>query len=119
LSRYVFPGYPAFLDAAAAELGRPELAAPARRVTALTSMANLCAQATHAEAGHVAGIMAKAAEFRDQIATALRAADLMLADVEAGRAPEPGPPAAPGPGASSPPPLSGRVRQFRAARDRP
>ena len=32
LSSYVFPGYPAFLEAAAAELGRPESAGPARRI---------------------------------------------------------------------------------------
>jgi len=34
---------------------------------------------------HVPGILAKAAEFRDQLALALRAADLMLAEAEAAR----------------------------------
>ena len=91
MSSYVFPGYPAFLEAAAAELGRPESAVPARRIVPLTALADLCAQASRGEQAHVAGILAKAAEFRDQLATALRAAELMLASVEAGRAPAPSP----------------------------
>jgi hypothetical protein len=89
LSSYVFPGYPVFLEAAAAELGHPESADPARRIAPLTALANLCAQATHGDRAHVAGILARAVEFRDQLATALRAADLMLAIVEAGLAPPP------------------------------
>jgi hypothetical protein len=91
LSSYVFPGYPTFLEAAAAELGHPESADPARRIAPLTGLANLCAQASHCELAHVDGILAKAVEFRDQLATALRAAELMLASVEAGRAPTPTP----------------------------
>jgi hypothetical protein len=87
LPHYVFHGYPAFLESAAAELGRPESAGPARRIASLTALANLCAQAAEGDLANVEGILAKAAEFRDQIATALRAADLMLADVEAGRRP--------------------------------
>ena len=86
MSSYVFSGYPAFLESAAAGLGRPELAAPARRIEPLTALANLCAQAAHGDLVHVEGILAKAAEFRDQLAIAFRAAELMLADVEAGRA---------------------------------
>ncbi len=85
MSSYVFPGYPAFLESAAAELGYPESAGPARRIAALTALANLCAQAAHGDPAHVEGILAKAAGFRDQLATALRAAELMLIDVEAGR----------------------------------
>ncbi len=84
MSRYIFPGYPPFLEAAAIELGRPETALPARRVSALTALANLCSQETHADPAQVAGILAKADEFRDQLETALRAADLMLADVRSG-----------------------------------
>jgi hypothetical protein len=76
-----FPGYPAFLEAAAAELNCPEAAGPARRVSTLTAMANLCAQAAVAETGAVAGILAKAEEFRDQLRVATRAAELMLASV--------------------------------------
>ena len=85
LSPYVFPGYPRFLESAAAELGRPESAAPASRIAPLTALANLCAQAAHGDGAHVVGILARATEFRDQLAVALRAADLMLVDVKAGR----------------------------------
>ena len=106
MSRYVFPGHPTYLEAAAAELGRPETAAPAGRIAALTTMAHLCAQASLAEPGHVAGILARAAEFRDRIATALRAAELMLADVESGRNTPPEPEARP----EEPAPPSGRAR---------
>ncbi len=87
MSSYVFPGYPAFLESAAAELGHPESAGPAGRIVPLTALANLCAQASHGDPAHVRGILAKAAEFRDQLAVALRAAELMLADVEAGSRP--------------------------------
>ena len=74
---------------------------------------DLAQAARHAEAAneiieHVAGILAKAAEFRDQIATALRAADLMIAEVEAGREPEPTPPPAPKPASTNPRPPSDR-----------
>ena len=82
---YVFPGYPVFLESAAAELGCPESAGPARRIAVLTALANLCAQAAQGKPAHVEGILAKAVEFRDQLATALRAAELMLLDVEVGR----------------------------------
>jgi hypothetical protein len=87
LPSYVFPGFPRFLEQAATELGRPESIGPARRITPLTALANLCAQAARADTAHVDGILAKAAEFRDHLATALRAAELMLAEVEAGRHP--------------------------------
>ena len=92
-SSYIFPGFPPFVEAAAAELGRPETVLPERRIAALTDLANLCSQATHAEPVEVAGILDKAAEFRDHLQTALRAADLMLADVRAGcsRSPVPEP----------------------------
>lgn len=115
MSRYVFTGHSSFLEAAAAELGRPESAAPARRLAALTSMANLCAQASLAPPGHVAGILSRAAEFRDHIATALRAADLMLADVEAGRKPPPSPDPASEPSPAAP--LAPRVRMVRSSRE--
>lgn len=67
------------------ELGHPETVGPARRIPALVALANLCAQAAHGNPAHVEGILAKAIEFRNQLATALRAAELMLLDVEAGR----------------------------------
>jgi hypothetical protein len=79
--RYTFPGFGEFLHAAAEELGVPEAEAPAGRITALTALANLCAQAGAADPGHAPGIMAKAAGFRDQLGVAHRAAELMLAEV--------------------------------------
>ena len=94
---YVFPGYPSFLQAAEEELGLPDSAEPARRISALGATANLCAQAAHAPFDHVAGILVKAAEFRDQLAVALRASERMIADVQAGRKPEPSPPVHPNP----------------------
>ncbi|WP_435021260.1 hypothetical protein TA3x_002280 [Tundrisphaera sp. TA3] len=84
MASYVFLGYPAFLQRAADELGRPESALAAGRVPALASLANLCSQATHADPDQVADILAKAGEFRDQIHTAWLAADLMLSEVKAG-----------------------------------
>ena len=100
MPRHHFPGYPAFLDAAAEQVGRPEAAGPARRIGALAALANLCAQAAEADEAHVEGILARAAEFRDQLHVAHRAAELILADVRAGRGasrPEP-PRPAPDPG---------------------
>lgn len=89
LSMFVFPGPPAYLEAAAAQFDRPESARAAGRLVALTALANLCAQASQADPAHVAAILAKAAEFRDQIAIALRAAEAMLADVGAARGASP------------------------------
>jgi len=83
LSSFVFPGHPAYLEAAANQLGRPESARAAGRLVAVTALANLCAQAGRADPAHVDAILAKGVEFRDQLATALRAADAMLADVQA------------------------------------
>ena len=47
-----FPGYPPFLEAAAAELGIPVAADPARRVSTLTALANLCAKVRPANDGN-------------------------------------------------------------------
>jgi hypothetical protein len=85
VSSYVFPGYPAFLESAAAELGLPGSAGAAGRIVPLTALANLCAQAAHGDPAHASDILARAAEFRDHLAVALRAAELMLLDVEAAR----------------------------------
>ncbi|MDB5350778.1 MAG: hypothetical protein JWN86_2025 [Planctomycetota bacterium] len=94
MPRYQFPGYPAFLDAAAAEIGHPEAAGPARRDATLAAIATLCGQATEAEPRHVAGILARARELGHQLQAAHRAAELMVAEVLAGRA-DPTPPAEP------------------------
>ena len=79
---FVFPGQTAYLEAAADKLGQPELARGAGRLVALTALANLCAQASRANPADVAPILAKAGEFRDQLAIALEAADAMLTEVE-------------------------------------
>lgn len=81
MSSYVFPGHPKFVEEAASVLGHPESAGPARRIIPLTALANLCAQAATAHPDDARAILAKAREFRDQIATALLAADTMLDDV--------------------------------------
>ena len=86
MARHHFPGFPAFLEVAARQIGHPEAERPARRIEALAAVANLCAQAAVAEGPHVAGILAKAAEIRDQLHAAHRAADLMLADLRSARA---------------------------------
>lgn len=82
MPRYSFPGYTAFVEDAARQIGQPGAAAAARKITPLSALANLCAQAGAADPADVPGIMAKAAEFRDQLQTAFLAAELMLADVE-------------------------------------
>lgn len=78
--RYRFPGFHAFLHEAAARIGRPEAEVPARAVTTLSALANLCAQAGAAEPEHVPEILGKAAEFRDQLRAAYEAAELVLDD---------------------------------------
>ncbi len=85
LSSFIFPGYPAYLELAAAELGLPGLASPAGRIVPLTALSNLCAQASLVSEPEASVILDKAAEFRDQLAVALRAAELMLVDVGANR----------------------------------
>lgn len=110
---YVFPGSPVFVRQAAEELDAPGSVPFAAPNPALIALANLCAQAALADPGRVATILAHAAGFRDQLRTALRAADLMIAHVEEGRAApagdgEPTPAEIP-----APPP---RVRDGRPAR---
>jgi hypothetical protein len=81
MSRYVFPGFTGFLEEAARRIGRPEVAAPARRDSTLSALANLCAQAAPAGPEHARAILDKAAEFRDQLYAASQAADLMIDEV--------------------------------------
>lgn len=85
MQRDPFPGYPPYLEAAAAALGCPEAADPARRVSTLAALANLCAQAAVAEDRAVPIILAKAEEFRDQLRVAARAAELMLDSIREAR----------------------------------
>ena len=49
MARPQFAGYPAFLEAAAIQIGHPDAAGPASRITALTALSHLCAQAVLAE----------------------------------------------------------------------
>ena len=95
MPRYQFPGPPAFLDAAAAENGRPEAALAARRDSTLNAVASLCAQAADGQAGHVAGILAEAERCVDRLRAALGAAEQMIEHVRLGRADAPQPEAAP------------------------
>jgi hypothetical protein len=76
-----FLGFPRYLDRAAVAIAHPEASIPARRITPLAAIANLCAQASTADEAHLAGIHAKAAEFRHQLHAAALAADMMLEDV--------------------------------------
>ena len=78
---YKFPGFPDYLHRAAVELKCLEAERPAHRITALTAMANLCAQVGSVQAKDAPAIVAKAIEFRDQLHVAYRAANLMLEEV--------------------------------------
>lgn len=89
MANYRFPGFPAFLEVAAEELDRPDAIGPARRIAPLAALASLCAQAAEADPAHVPAILAEAATFRDQLRVAARAAELILDDLHAGRAPAP------------------------------
>ncbi len=82
---YYFSGYPAYLKAAAAEIGCPEAADPARRIAALAAVANLCSQASVASLADVPAILSKAGEACNHLRVAHRAAELMLIDVQNGR----------------------------------
>jgi hypothetical protein len=82
--RYRFPGYFSYLHDAAVRLGHPEAEAPARRIAALAALANLCAQAGAAEPDQAPAILAKAAEFRDQLRIAAEAAERILVDTRDG-----------------------------------
>jgi hypothetical protein len=85
VSRYHFAGHPAFLDTAAAEIGRPEVAFAARRDPTLVAISTLCAQAVEGNAEHVAGILAEAESLSDRIRIALRASELMIVHVRSRR----------------------------------
>lgn len=103
MSTRPFRGYPEYLEVAAVELGLPETVAAARRIAALAALANLCAQAIHAEPTQVDGILAQAERFRDQLRAAARAAELILGDVRGllGLSPEEEATVAPSPAAAT------------------
>jgi hypothetical protein len=81
MGRSAFPGYPAFLELAAGNLGVPNSVARGSPPRQLATLANLCAQASTAEPGHKAMILAEARILRDGLIVAAGAAELMIADV--------------------------------------
>lgn len=81
MSQYKFPGFFVYLHDAAERIGHPEAEAPARKITTLSALANLCAQVDAGAPAHAPAIMAKAKEFRDQLHAAYEAAGLILEDV--------------------------------------
>jgi hypothetical protein len=85
MDRYIFPGFPDFLERAIGELGFPVPFARGRIPQALAGLANLCAQASDADRDHVAMILHEAALLRDQLLVASRAAELMLDEVTRAR----------------------------------
>jgi hypothetical protein len=85
MDRYVFPGFPEFLERAIAELGFPLPFARGRIPEALAGLANLCAQASDTDREQAAQILREAASLRDQLLVATRAADLMLDEVTQAR----------------------------------
>ncbi|CAN5869642.1 hypothetical protein BH23PLA1_BH23PLA1_29550 [soil metagenome] len=85
MSNYQFPGYPRFLEVAAEQIGHTEAVSGARRITALTALANLCAQAAEADEDRIDAILQKANEFRNQLSVAFLASEHMLNDVRRGR----------------------------------
>lgn len=101
MDRYAFPGYPAFVERAASELGIAPAPSGGPSPGPLAALANLCAQASTAESAHVAEILAAAGAFRDRLLVAARAAELMLAEVERARSAAPAT-AAPADGAAGP-----------------
>jgi hypothetical protein len=78
-----FPDTAAFVEAAAAELGRPEAAARARRLAALAAVGRLCGRAAGADAARSADLLATAASLCDGLRVAARAAELMRIDAGA------------------------------------
>jgi hypothetical protein len=78
-----FGGPTEYLEAAALEIGRPELAGLARGVGPLVAIANLCAQASQTETRDAPGILAHAERFLLQLHVAHQAAEMMIRAVRA------------------------------------
>jgi hypothetical protein len=85
VDRYIFPGYPDFVERAIEDLGFPVPFAWGRIPQTLAGLANLCAQASVADRDHVAMILREASLLRDQILVASMAAELMLEEVTRAR----------------------------------
>ncbi len=84
---YVFPGHKSFSARAVSDLGLNAQTMKGKTPSALAALARLCAQASTAPPANVAGILLKAAAFRDQLLAAGHAADLMIAEVTLARPP--------------------------------
>jgi hypothetical protein len=78
-----FPDTAAFVAAAAAELGRPGAAAPARRMAALAAVGRLCGRAAGGDVSRPADLLSRAANLGDGLRVAARAAELMRIDAVA------------------------------------
>ena len=113
--RYIFRGYPEFLDRAAGEAGSTRLGRPPE---ALLALGHLCGQATTAEPADAAAILGRAAEFRDRLRIAARAGELMLAEVARGLGVD-GYDIAPATGPSSEAPAPVSARPSRPGTGRP
>ena len=85
MSIYVFPGHKSFTDRASSDLGLGAQILKGKPPAALANLSHLCAQASTAPHGNVAGILLKAGELRNQLAAASHAADLMIAEVTTAR----------------------------------
>ena len=81
MAKLHFAGFPEFLNLAAEIVGDPEASGPARRLTALGDVANLCAQAIEADPTVLKAILGKAEAFRNQLHVAYLAAELMIEEL--------------------------------------
>ena len=81
MPEFHFPGYPAYVEAAARAAGRPIRMDGFAKVGPLLGLSNLCGQAIGLHPSAMIEVLARAREFRDQLEVALSAADAMLDDV--------------------------------------
>jgi hypothetical protein len=91
--RYTFPGFVTFLEAASAGTSDEYTLSHARRQPGLAALASLCAQAGDAPEASRAEMLGYARKIRDGLALSLKAADAVLAEVEAALLPPPPKPA--------------------------
>jgi hypothetical protein len=75
----IFPGFPEFLDRAAAVLDVPEARLEARRVPSVAAVANLCAQADRGDTERALQILEQAQGILDQLRVATLGVEMMLA----------------------------------------
>lgn len=90
MSRYEYPGYPSYVDAAIAALGLADLAALARHMPALRAMDSLVVQMIATDPARRDGVLQYVRAQRDALVAAAEAARLLYDDVVRGLALEPG-----------------------------